>query len=331
MGQKGAIYLSNEEVKSLLDLGRAIEITEEALRDHSEGRVLWSKPEDLAIKTNGGWHYWVTGCALGSRPVAGIRLRAIKPEGGSRDPSRAARGPRRILILNDLEGGEVLAIMDEDWCHAVRTGAAATVAFRALARQGSSILAVLGAGDTARATLPVMAKAFHFDEVRVASRRPESRQAYAREMEEQLNIRIRPVDTAEEAVREADLVFSATTTSQPFVREEWLREGVTVYSIGKHQEMEDAVYKKADKFIVDSWEHCKKKSDMDRMVREGFLTKDDVYAELPDLVGGRKPGRESDQERILMRAVGLVNQDIAIAEWIYRHALEVGVGTVLPF
>ncbi len=262
MGQKGAIYLSNEEVKSLLDLGRAIEITEEALRDHSEGRVLWSKPEDLAIKTNGGWHYWVTGCALGSRPVAGIRLRAIKPEGGSRDPSRAARGPRRILILNDLEGGEVLAIMDEDWCHAVRTGAAATVAFRALARQGSSILAVLGAGDTARATLPVMAKAFHFDEVRVASRRPESRQAYAREMEEQLNIRIRPVDTAEEAVREADLVFSATTTSQPFVREEWLREGVTVYSIGKHQEMEDAVYKKADKFIVDSWEHCKKKSDI---------------------------------------------------------------------
>ena len=331
MGQKGAIYLSNEEVKSLLDLGRAIEITEEALRDHSEGRVLWSEPEDLAIKTNGGWHYWVTGCALGSRPVAGIRLRAIKPEGGSRDPSRAARGPRRILSLSDLEGGEVLAIMDEDWCHAVRTGAAATVACRALARQGSSILAVLGAGDTARATLPVMAKAFRFKEVRVSSRRPESRQAYAREMEEQLNIRIRPVDTAEEAVREADLVFSATTTSQPFVREEWLRKGVVVYSIGKHQEMEDAVYKKADKFIVDSWEHCKKKSDLDRMVREGFLTKDDVYAELPDLVGGRKPGRESDQERILIRAVGLVNQDIAIAEWIYRHALEVGVGTVLPF
>jgi ornithine cyclodeaminase len=331
MGQNGVIYLSNDEVKSLLDLGRAIEITEEALRDHSEGRVLWSKPEDLAIKTEGGWHYWVTGCALGTRPVAGIRLRAIKPEGGSRDPSRAARGPRRVLILSDLEGGEILAIMNEDWCHAVRTGAAATVACRALARQGSSILAVLGAGDTARATLPVMVKAFRFEEVRVASRRPQTRQAYAKEMGKKLDIRIRPVDTAEEAVREADIVFSATTTSQPFVREEWLGEGVFVYSIGKHQEMEDDVYKKADKFIVDSWEHCKKKSDMDRMVREGFLTKDDVYAELPDLVAGRKPGRESDQERILMRAVGLVNQDIAIAEWIYRHALEVGVGTVLPF
>ena len=75
----------------------------------------------------------------------------------------------------------------------------------------------------------------------------------------------------------------------------------------------------------------KKKSDLDRMVREGFLTRDDVHAELPDLISGRKPGRESKRERILMRAVGLVNQDIAIADWIYRHALELGAGTVLPF
>ncbi|MFQ5903856.1 MAG: ornithine cyclodeaminase family protein, partial [Candidatus Binatia bacterium] len=329
--QSGVIYLSNEEVKSLLDLGRAIEITEEALRDHSEGRVIWSRPEDLVIKPDHGWQSWVTGCALGTSPVAGFRLRAIRPEGGSRDPSRSPRGPRRILILSDREGGEILAIMDEDWCHAVRTGAAATVASRALARRGSSTLAMLGAGDTARATLPVMAEAFHLGEVRVASRRPESRRAYAKELGEKLGIRVRPVDTVEEALRGADMVISATTTSQPFVREEWLEKGVFIYSIGKHQEMENAVYKEVDKFVVDSWEHCKKKSDLDRMLREGFLSKDDVYAELPDLLTGHKPGRESDQERILMRAIGLVNQDIAIADWVYRRALETGIGTVLPF
>src|SRR3972149_11638966 len=126
MKQSCIIYLSNEEVKTLLDLGQAIEITEQALRDHSEGRVIWSKPEDLAIKPDIGWHSWVTGCALATRPVAGFRIRAIKAAGGSRDPSRPPRGPRRILILSDREGGEILAIMDEDWCHAVRTGAAAT-------------------------------------------------------------------------------------------------------------------------------------------------------------------------------------------------------------
>jgi ornithine cyclodeaminase/alanine dehydrogenase-like protein (mu-crystallin family) len=86
-----------------------------------------------------------------------------------------------------------------------------------------------------------------------------------------------------------------------------------------------------DKFVVDSWEHCKKKSDMDRMLRQGFLTRDDVYAELPEIIAGKKPGRSSDSERIFMRAIGLVNQDIAIADWVYRRAREAGVGTVLPF
>jgi ornithine cyclodeaminase len=94
--------------------------------------------------------------------------------------------------------------------------------------------------------------------------------------------------------------------------------------------MDDAVYK-MDKFVVDSWEHCKKKSDMDRMLRKGFLTRDDIYAELPDVIAGKKPGRASDSERIFMRAIGLVNQDIAIADWVYRRALEAKVGTVLPF
>jgi alanine dehydrogenase len=327
----GILYLSNEDVKKILDLGAAIEITEQALRDHSEGRVIWSTPEDLAIKPDKGWQSWVTGCALSTAPVAGFRLRSIKAAGGSRDAARPPRAPRRILILSDREGGEILAIMDEDWCHAVRTGAAATVACRALAHKGAATLAMLGAGDTARATLPVMATAFKLKEVRVTSRRPESRRAYARELGEQLGLRITPADSTQEALRGADMVISATTTSEPFVREAWLEPGVFVYSIGKHQEMDDDVYKKVDKLVVDSWEHCKKKSDMDRMLRQGFLTRDDVYAELPDIIAGNKPGRASDSERIFMRAIGLVNQDIAIADWVYRRALEKGTGTVLPF
>ena len=78
MDHKGVLYLSNQEVKQVLDLDRAIEITEQALRDHSEGRVIWSAPEDLAIKPEQGWQSWVTGCALGTQPVAGFRIRSIK-------------------------------------------------------------------------------------------------------------------------------------------------------------------------------------------------------------------------------------------------------------
>ena len=331
MNSKGILYLSNDDVKKVLDLGRAIETTEQALRDHSEGRVIWSTPEDLAIKPEQGWQSWVTGCALATEPVAGFRIRSIKAAGGSRDVSRPPRGPRRILILSDREGGEIRAIMDEDWCHAVRTAAAATVAMRVLARKDAKTMAMLGAGDTARAAVPVMAKAFQLKEIRVTSRTPESRQNYAREIGNEYELNIRAVESTEEALQGADLVVSATTTSTPFVKDAWLGPGITVYSIGKHQEMESDIYKKADKFVVDSWVHCKNKSDMQRMLKENFLSEKDLYAELPELLSGKKPARESERERIFIRAIGLVNQDIALANYVYLSALERGVGTVLPF
>lgn len=331
MDPKGVLYLSNQQVKQVLDLGRAIEITEQALRDHSEGQVIWSTPEDLAIKPSQGWQSWVTGCALVTQPVAGFRIRSIKAAGGSRDSSRPAQAPRRILILSDRESGEICAIMDEDWCHAVRTGAAAAVACRLLAHQDAAMMAMLGAGDTARAAVPVMAKAFSLKEIRVTSRTTESRQIFAREVGREYDLNIRPVDSTEEALKGADLVVSATTTSTPFVKDSWLGEGVTVYSIGKHQEMESDVYKKADKFVVDSWEHCKNKSDLQRMLKEKFLSENDLYAELPEILSGKKSGRHSDRERIFIRAIGLVNQDIAMADWIYRRALATNAGTRLPY
>jgi N-[(2S)-2-amino-2-carboxyethyl]-L-glutamate dehydrogenase len=95
--------------------------------------------------------------------------------------------------------------------------------------------------------------------------------------------------------------------------------------------MESAFYKKADKFIVDSWEHCKNKSDMQRMLKESYLSEKDLHAELPELLTGKKPGRQSDRERIFIRAIGLVNQDIAMADHIYRAALDKEIGTRLPY
>jgi ornithine cyclodeaminase/alanine dehydrogenase-like protein (mu-crystallin family) len=331
METNGILYLANNDVKKVLDLGRAIDITEQALRDHSEGRVIWSTPEDLAIKPEQGWQSWVTGCALVSEPVAGFRIRSIKAAGGSRDVARPPRGPRRILVLSDLEGGEIRAIMDEDWCHAVRTAAAATVAMRVLARKSSNTMAMLGAGDTARAAVPVMARAFNLKEIRVTSRTPQSRQSFAREVGQEYHLNIIPVESTEAALKGADVIISATTTATPFVKESWLGAGSTVYSIGKHQEMESSVYKNSDKFVVDSWLHCKNKSDMQRMLKENFLSAGDLYAELPELLAGKKPGRQSDSERIFVRAIGLVNQDIAMAQHIYQQALAQGVGTRLPY
>jgi ornithine cyclodeaminase/alanine dehydrogenase-like protein (mu-crystallin family) len=235
------------------------------------------------------------------------------------------------LILSDRQGGEICAIMDEDWCHAVRTAAAATVAMRLLARPGAATLAMLGAGDTARAVVPVMAKAFKLKEVRVTSRTPESRQRYAEEISKEYGLNVHAVPSTEEALQGADLVISATTTATPFVKDSSLGPGTTVYSIGKHQEMESSFYKSADKFVVDSWEQCKNKSDIQRMLKENYLSEKDLYAELPELLSGKKPARQLERERIFVRAIGLVNQDIAMADMIYRDALAKGLGTRLPY
>ncbi len=123
------------------------------------------------------------------------------------------------MILSDREGGEIIAIIDEDWCHAVRTAAAATVACRVLARKDSSIMAMLGAGDTARAAVPVMARAFPLKEIRVTSRTPESRQSYAKEVGAAYGLNVRPVESTEEALKGADIAISATTTPTPFVKD----------------------------------------------------------------------------------------------------------------
>jgi ornithine cyclodeaminase/alanine dehydrogenase-like protein (mu-crystallin family) len=176
-----------------------------------------------------------------------------------------------------------------------------------------------------------MAHAFALKEIRVTSRTPESRQSFAADIAKQYGLNIQPIESTEEALRGADLVVSATTTSTPFVKDAWLGAGITVYSIGKNQEMESSFYKHADKFVVDSWLHCKNKSDMQRMLKEEFLSEEDLYAELPELLSGKKPARESERERIFIRAIGLVNQDIALANYIYHSAVKKAVGTVLPF
>ena len=163
------------------------------------------------------------------------------------------------------------------------------------------------------------------------SRTPESRQNYSRDIGKEYGLNVVPVDSTEEALDGADLVVSATTTPTPFVKEAWLGRGVTIYSIGKNQEMESDVYTKADKFVVDSWQHCKNKSDMQRMIKENCLSERDLYAELPELLSGQKAGRQSERERIFIRAIGLVNQDVALAHHIYQEAEARSIGTRLPY
>jgi ornithine cyclodeaminase len=148
-------------------------------------------------------------------------------------------------------------------------------------------------------------------------------------MGRRLGLRVVSVPTAEEAVRGCEIVCAATTATSPFIKDEWIEPGCTLYTMGEHQEVETPAYLSADKFVVDDWEQVKLKVDIQTMLRKGELSEQNVHADFADLVAGKRPGRERPDERILVRSQGLVTQDIAIAYWVYRAALERGVGRKL--
>ena len=239
MNINGILYLSNDDVKKVLDLGRAIEITEQALRDHSEGRVIWSTPEDLAIKPE--TRLAVLGHRLRPGQRTCSRLSHSFDQSGRRQPgcvASAARPeknsdsqrPRRRRDSRD-HGRRLVS------CRAHRGGSDSRHA-RARAQR------VVRHGDARRRRYRPRRRAGDGQGFRIEGNpRHFAYAGVARELRAEKSAKNTasmcvPVESTEAALKGADLVVSATTTSTPFVKDSWLGAGITVYSIGKNQEME---------------------------------------------------------------------------------------------
>lgn len=323
------LYLTNEDVRSLLDMRLAIECGERMLLEISEGDVDWCEPRQMQVKSLAfQTRIRAKSCILRRQGVGGTRVFSInRTEIGTQT---AAARPTRLVLLTDAETGAMLAIMDEQWSFAVRTGAAVGIAAKYLARRQVQVpVGILGAGPIAETCLMAIREVCDAGEVRVYAPPVEERESYASRMSGQLGLRIVPVATPEEAVQNSVIVCAATSAKEPFIRDEWLAPGSFLYSLGEFQEAGTEVYRRTTKFVVDDWEQVKLKADVIALLESGELSVSDVHAELAEVVAGTKPGRESEVERIFMRSQGLVPQDIALAHAIYLSALERGVGQTL--
>jgi ornithine cyclodeaminase/alanine dehydrogenase-like protein (mu-crystallin family) len=163
----------------------------------------------------------------------------------------------------------------------------------------------------------------------VTSRRPESRERIARELSTELGIEIAPVASTEEVLATVDAVVVSTSTKTPIVEERWLRPGCTIYSLGANQELDTPSYTKVDKFIADDWGQVQLKHDIVELMARKEFSEANVYGDLAEILGGRKPGRERSDERIVLRSEGLVTMDVALAEHLYNRALGRGLGQAL--
>ncbi|HEY8677023.1 MAG TPA: ornithine cyclodeaminase family protein [Candidatus Dormibacteraeota bacterium] len=241
-----------------------------------------------------------------------------------------------LLTLYDPRTGAPVAVIDAADLTARRTGALTAVGAKYLARRDARVLAHVGARGTAFWNVTMLASLFDFEEIRVTSLRRESREEFGRMLERSLGRAIRVVDTPREAIEGADIVVEATrlVEPEPILRTAWVAPGALVVPYGTVSAVELDLLSIMDKVVVDDWGQCKAGGRFGALrphVERGLLNETTLHAEIADVVVGRRPGRERNDERIVFWHRGLATCDVALGSLLLERAVESGVGTVLPY
>ena len=241
-----------------------------------------------------------------------------------------------LLLLMDPATGVPEAILDATAITEMRTGAVTAVGAELLARPGSRVLGHIGARGTAYWNVRLLARVLpQLEEVRVHSRRPESRSAFVRRLAGELPVPVRAVDSWEGCVRGADVVVEASrlVAPEPLLRTRWIEPGALVVPYGTVSAVELDLVDIMDKVVVDDWGQAGigPLGALRAHVDSGRLTEASLHAELGQVVCGARPGRERDDETILFWHRGLSTTDIALGEALLRKARAAGAGLRLPY
>ncbi|MBI2369082.1 MAG: ornithine cyclodeaminase family protein [Deltaproteobacteria bacterium] len=241
-----------------------------------------------------------------------------------------------LLVLCDGQTGQPRAVLSAGALTDLRTGGVAGLAASLLARPDAAVLGVVGAGRVARHQIPAVCEVRPIEAVRIASRgaaRAEALQADLARAWRGQGPQVSLVQHAEEAVREADVVITATTSQAPVVAGQWLKPGVTVIASGAHapdaRELDSEVIRTADLVVVDSREDCLEAAgDLLIPMREGLLRRERV-SELGEIVLGLRPGRQAPEARIVFKNMGVPLQDLITGQELLRRAEAAGVGLLV--
>lgn len=240
-----------------------------------------------------------------------------------------------ILNLFDPRTGQPKAILDATVITDMRTGAVTAIGARHLARKGSKVLGHIGARGTAYWNVRLLDHLFDFDEIRVHSRRPESRDAFARRLSEDLGKPVMATADWYSCVSGADIVVEASRlpAPQPLLRTEWIKPGALVVPYGTMSAVELSLTDIMAKIVVDDWGQCKggKLGSLRAHVETGRLSEATLHAELGQIVACLKPGRESEDETNLFWHRGLSLSDIALGKAMLEKARHEGIGQRLRF
>ena len=269
--------------------------------------------------------------------VAPLGLAGVKVVGDFVDNYRRDL-PSEMGLLNlfDPTTGQPLAVIDAAGLTDMRTGAVTAIGARHLARRDSKVLGHVGARGTAYWNVRLLDRLFDFDEIRVHSRRPESREAFGARLSKDLGKPVRVVDSWEACVRGADIVVEASRLPEPtpMLKTAWIGKGAFVVPYGTMSAVELSLTDIMDKMVVDDWGQCRKGLPFGALrahVDSDRLNESNLHAELGQIVAGMKPGRERDDETILFWHRGLSTSDIALGHALLEKAKRQSVGQALRF
>ena len=340
-------FLSGPDIDSLgVSNAEIVAAVEGAVRAHGDGRAVVEPRVHLVPDNNGAGHFNV--------------LRGHLPAPGPLTPGQLTPGPPTpgvsgvkvvgdfvanyaaglpselgLLTLYDPETGVPLSIMDATLITACRTGAMTAVGARYLARPDSRVLGHVGVRGTAFWNIVLLDEMFDLDEIRITSRRPASREAFAQQLADVTTTRVRVAATAEETFDGADIMVEASrlTEPEPLLRTRLVKPGAFVVPYGTVSAVELDLLDVMDKVVVDDWREAQSRrfGALRRHVDTGRLSAASLHAELGQIVTGRRPGRERDDERILLWHRGLAILDIAVGLAILRRAEQQGIGTMLRY
>jgi alanine dehydrogenase len=319
------LVLSEKEVRRLIDIEELIGALEKAHVQFSTGKAVMPVRQVVPLSEIKG-RITSMPAYLGEDHALGMKVVTFFQENANKNlPAILA-----TIHLYSAETGKLEAVMDGTYITAIRTACASAVATKVLANSKTPVLGVLGAGVQADSHIRALCKVREIKSIKVYSPSGKSGRKLKEELEPEIKIRVEPVKSAEEVVRDVDLLVTATTAKEPILNFAWIKPGAHINAVGSHRpdlrEIDAATMKRAKVFVDSRAAIMAECGDVLLAIKEGAITESHVSAEIGEVLAGKKSGRTKPEEITLYKSVGIAIQDVATAQLVYQKALREKVG-----
>ena len=324
------LTITEEEVASLITVEDVLEVVELAFREYAHGYAQMPPKVYLNFREHNG-DLRTMPSYLERLNISAVKVVNVHPDNPKKHGMPTVMA---TILLVDPKNGQLLSIMGGGTITALRTGAAGGIAAKYLAVKDPKTISFVGAGTQARTQLAALLLAFpDVQEIRVWDIRPEAANAFAKEAKHKnRKLHATPVETAQVAVEKASIVVTTTPSTKPILKNEWVTSGTHFNCIGADapgkEELDPAILKRS-KIVVDDWTQASHSGEINVPVSRGILSRQNIWAELGEVVARIKAGRTSPNEITVFDSTGLAIQDAITAELVYRKALEKKIGKLV--